>query len=104
MTVQDFITEPVPDSIKEDLEIRQGDFFVNDSDQQHIQHILKAKPGQFYQYPFVGLGVVDFRGASLNPQRLKQLIKIQLKADNYTPTVVDVSPDFIVNIDAERLK
>lgn len=104
MTSEDFITEPVPNDIKEDLEIRQGDFFVNVSDQQHIQHILKAKPGQFYQHAFVGLGIVDFRAASLNPQRLKQLIKIQLKADNYLPTVVDISPDFIVNIDAERLK
>ena len=67
--VKDIILEPVPDSIVEDMEIRQGDFFVNDSDQQHIQHILKANPAQFYQNPLIGLGIANFRGASLSPQR-----------------------------------
>lgn len=104
MEAIDILLEPVPNSIKEDVEIRQGDFFVNTSDQQHIQHLLKAMPGQFYQWPLVGLGIANFKAASLNPQRLKQLIKIQLKADNYLPSVVDVSPEFIVNIDATRLK
>ena len=102
--VEDVLVSNVPDSVKEDIIIENGDFKIYKSDQQHIQHILKANPGQFYQHPLVGLAVANYSGASLNPQALKQAIKTQLKADNYKPKVVEVTEDFTVNIDAERLK
>lgn len=101
--VEDIIFEVVPGELKEDLEILNGDFKVELSEQQHVQHILKAYKGQYYQNPLVGLGMARYKGASLNPQRLKQEIKVQLKADNILPKVVEVSPDFVINIDAERL-
>lgn len=102
--VEDILVEVVGDTIKEDVIIENGDFKVFKSDQQHIQHILKAMPGQYYQHPLVGLGVANYRSASISPQRLKQQIKTQLKADDYAPKLVQVTPDFVVNIDAERLK
>lgn len=102
--VKDILVEELPDSIIEDSIIENGDFKVYDSDQQHIQHILKANPGQYYQHALVGLGIANFRGASISPQRLKQLIKTQLKADDFIAKVIEVSEDFIVNIDADRLK
>lgn len=102
--VADILLEPVPDSIQEDVIIENGDFKVFNSDQQHIQHILKAMPGQYYQHPLIGLGIALYKSASISPQQLKQKIKNQLKADDYLPKVVQVTPDFIVNIDAERLK
>ena len=102
--LNDILLEDVANSLKEDLIIENGDFKVFNSDQQHIQHILKANPGQYYQHPLVGLGIRNYSGASLSPQRLKQAIKTQLKADDYKPLVIDISEDFVVNIDAERLK
>lgn len=102
--LDDVLVEDVPNSIKEDLIIENGDFKIFNSDQQHIQHILKASAGQYYQHPLVGLGIAFYRSASLTPQRLRQLIKTQLKADDYKSKVIEISSDFVVNIDAERIK
>lgn len=102
--VADILVAEVPNSIKEDVIIENGDFKVFNSDQQHIQHILKAMPGQYYQHPLIGLGAALYRSASISPHQLKQAIKTQLKSDDYIPKVIEVSDDFIVNIDAERLK
>lgn len=104
LVVEDIIFETVAGTGKEALQIENGDFLIKASDQMHIQHILRAFPGQYYQFPLVGLGVRDYQAASVNPQRLKQNIKIQLKADNLITKVIEVSEDFVVNIDAERLK
>ena len=97
LIVEDIIFESIPNTQKEALQISAGDFVVKASDQMHIQHILRASEGQYYQHPFVGLGVRDFQGATLNPQRLKQ-------ADNLITKVIEINEDFVVNIDAERLK
>jgi len=102
--VEDIIFESIPNSDKEALQILNGDFVVKAADQMHIQHILKAYPGQFYQHPLVGLGVRDYQAASVNPQRLKQAIKTQLKADNIITKEIQINEDFVVNIDAKRLR
>jgi len=102
--VEDIIFKVVPGETKEDLQILNGDFIVNASDQMHIQHILKADKGQYYQFPLVGLGIANYKAASINPQRLRQDIKIQLKADNIRTKLVEVNKDFTINIDAVRLK
>ena len=104
LIVEDIIFESIPNTGKEALQISGGDFLVKASDQMHIQHILRASEGQYYQHPFVGLGVRDFQGATINPQRLKQQIKTQLKADNLITKVIEINDEFVVNIDAERLK
>ena len=104
LIVEDIIFESIPNTQKEALQISGGDFVVKASDQMHIQHILKAYPGQFYQHPLVGLGVRDYQAASVNPQRLKQAIKTQLKADNIITKEIQINEDFVVNIDAERLR
>lgn len=100
----DILFETLPNETKEDLQILNGDFIVNKSDQMHIQHILKAYKGQYYQNPLIGLGIANYKGASLNPQELKQEIKLQLKSDNIRTTYLEVTNDFVINIDAERIK
>ena len=84
--------------------ISLGDFNVNDSDQQHVQDILKAEPGHFYQHPTLGAGVNRLIAASVDPSDIEKSIRIGLEADNYNPREVKVSNDFEVSIDATRLK
>lgn len=67
---------------QDDLVIRGGDFLVQDSDAQHIQHILQADRGQWRQWPLVGAGLMRALNSPSRVQELKQLIKLQLKADN----------------------
>lgn len=101
--VKDIIFEIGAEGLEE-IQFEGGDFKIAESDQQHIQHILRASKGNYYQHPLVGLGIDTATGSPLNPQRVQQEIKLQLKADNIQPKTVEVSDDFIINIDAERIK
>jgi len=44
------MAEAVDILFADDLVIKNGDFGVGPSDQQHIEHILFATPGQFKQH------------------------------------------------------
>jgi hypothetical protein len=87
----------------EEIQFLNGDFLLGVSDQQHVQHILRANKGHFYQNPLVGLGADQLINANVNRDQLRQEIKIQLKADNYQPLLVEIDENFDVFINAEPL-
>lgn len=91
---------------RQDLVIQNGDFLVDESDNQHIEHILKAAPGQFRQWPLIGVSAYLMQGASVDRQALVQKIRVQLAADNYIVRSVKVTPgdEMKVEIDAKRKK
>ena len=100
MAVQDI-------EIIDDIAIVGGDLKVIESDQQHVEHILTAKPGHFYQFPTLGVGVNDNKLGNISQQVLKQQIRTNLEADNYRVNKVEITgtiEDFQVQIAAERLK
>jgi hypothetical protein len=90
----------------DDLVIKNGDFVVSESDGQHIEHILRADRGQFRQFPLVGVGLQKQDNASVDRQRLKQEIKLQLRADGYAvkKTLITSGDIMGVDIDAKRVK
>ena len=93
--------------INDDIQIKDGDLVVAFSDDQNIEFILRAKPGHFYQFPTLGVGVVDLIKAKIDRQALKQTIKQQLEADNYRINKIEVGGDIdelMTSIDAEKLK
>ena len=85
-----------------------GDFKIGESDQQHIQHILLARPGQFAQHPLIGCGVQDYDHSSQSVQEKKQNISLQLESDNYKINSLVITTDAFGNevyqIDAIRIK
>jgi len=85
-----------------ELVVKDGDFFVAESDQQHIEHILIADIGQFRQWPLIGVGIRRQLNGSVNRTDLKQQIRTQLKSDNFTVTRIDISRDYSITIDARR--
>jgi len=89
-----------------DLQISGGDFLVSESDGQSIEHILRADVGQFRQAPLVGVGLQDQNNASVEPQKLKQKIKLQLKADGFSVKKVSIIAGEVlgIDIDAKRVK
>lgn len=87
-----------------DLTIVGGDFKFGESDQQEVEDILRARPGQVYQSPKIGIDINQWKNGSINPQQLQQQIKLGLKADGFTVTNVIVTDDFKITIDAERKK
>lgn len=90
----------------EDLEIALGDFVVSPSDGQHIEHILRVDRGQIRQFPLVGVGLQKEDNASVDRQKLKQEIKLQLRADGYTVKKITVleGDEMFIDIDAKRVK
>lgn len=93
--------------IKDDIEIKDGDLVVAFSDDQNIEFILRAKPGHFYQFPTLGVGVVDLIKGSIDRQALKQIITTNLEADNYRINKIEVGgnvDELITSIDAEKLR
>ena len=61
-----------------------SDFIIGYSDDQHVEHIIKANPGQYYQYPEIGYGVYKHLNGTINVQTEKKLIKQALENDNFT--------------------
>lgn len=87
-----------------DIIISNGDLLVNKSDQQHVEHILRADRGHFRQFPLLGIGIEKNTNGPINAQELKQVIKLQLKSDNYNVREVQVSRESKkISIDAQRI-
>lgn len=93
--------------INDDIKIKDGDLVVGFSDGQNIEFIISAKPGQFYQFPTLGVGITDQINSSISKQALRILIKNNLEADNYRINRIDVSgslDQLLTKIDAVKLK
>jgi len=89
--------------VNTDIRIKDGDLVVGDSDGQNIEFIITAKPGQFYQFPTLGVGIVDEIKGNISKQALRIKITSNLEADNYRVNRIDVSggiDDLITSIDA----
>lgn len=100
MAYKDMITDQ-----SNDLEFVNGDIRINESDSQHVEHIMIADKGQFRQFPLIGVGIKRQLNGSFNPQEVKQNIKLQLESDGYNVRQVVIEPtidDFKIDIDAER--
>ena len=94
--------------INEDIEIANGDFVIEDSEQQHVQHILNAAPGNYYQYPTLGVDIQNEAGNNSSTEMIKRLIKKNLEDDNYKVTGLivefDQNGELKLQLAAERKK
>ena len=43
--------------LTDDLQIKNGDFAIGESDHQHTQHILIANKGEYKNFPALGVGI-----------------------------------------------
>lgn len=87
-----------------DLKITNGDFNIGASDQQHTYDIINDMPGEWKQYPNVGVGI-DKYVKGVDMFRLHQNITLQLEADKFTVNDLNITwSNEILNIvpDLER--
>lgn len=96
---KDLIIDPTGD-----LVFINGDIKVDESDTQHVDHIVVADKGQFRQFPLIGVGILRMINGSPNRQELKQQIKLQLESDGYNVRQIAIDPNDMlsIEIDAER--
>ncbi len=91
----------------DDLDIKNGDFNVGNSDQQGIELILRARPGHFYQFPTLGIGIDTLKMGSINSQAIRNRIKENLLADGYRINkllVGNTADKLDISIDATKTK
>ena len=88
-----------------DIAIVDGDLDVGKSDPQHIEHIFRARPGQFYQWPTLGISIDLYRHGTVHKATLKQRIRTHLESDGYRINKLEVGGDIdqlLTSIDATR--
>lgn len=66
-----------------DLVIKDGDFVIAPSDQQHIEDIIQAQPGWWKEFSQVGVGIDDYQQSTGKMAEIASKIKLQLQADGY---------------------
>ena len=64
-----------------DLDLRQigSDFILTDDVQQDIELILMSMPGQWYQYPTLGVGLEKWSNSPEDRLKLNRKIREQLE-------------------------
>jgi len=65
------------------IDANTGDFFLTDSDTQHVKDIINSFVGWYKEFPTLGVGVKRYLGRPGGIQVLKREIKIHLKSDGY---------------------
>lgn len=86
-----------------DLRIENGDFFIEESDQNHILLILKSYLGAFKEFPLVGLGIDYYLASSGNKEVIRRNMTVQLNADGYKVNEITIRPNNEYFIDAIRV-
>jgi len=76
MAIKDFI-------IRDDLQIKDGDLLLLESEQDHINDILIQNRGEQRQFPLLGVGALNFLNGSESLDDIKKQISLQLESDNF---------------------
>jgi hypothetical protein len=100
------VTDVILDS-NNDLLIKDGDFVFDESDLDHIQDIITSEPGEWKQWPEVGVGLKNYLNADSSITEtgsLRRKILMQLEADGYRVDKLTISDFEDIQIDAERVK
>ena len=88
-----------------DLAFKDGDFFVAESDTQHIVDTINAFAGWWKENPLDGVGLMAYTKSPANMQDLNRKIKIEIQSDGYTvkAPMASLSPagDLIINPNVE---
>ena len=91
-----------------EIEFKDGDFKIGDSDKNHIALIIRTAVGNWKEFPLVGVGIDYYLASSGNESLLKRNISVQLGADNYKVKKLQMettsNTEITYSIDAERIQ
>jgi len=67
--------------------IKNGDFVINESDQQHIGDIFTLHKGELKEFPNIGFGASKYLKSMVSKTEFKRNLKVELQKDNYNVNV-----------------
>jgi hypothetical protein len=71
------------------FKVQNGDFVIGESDEQHIELILKTNPNEWKQTPITGAALIKSLGGNITGFA-KRNVQVQLEADGYSlQTVIE---------------
>lgn len=85
------------------IKFLNGDLDIGYSDEQHIEHILKAHKGDYKQYPMLGVGIADYLNSPETLKTRRQLekeISLQLEMDSAKEIKVNYTTDGTIKVAA----
>lgn len=88
-----------------DIAVENGDFVIEDGEEQHQQLLLIASQGSFRQSPLTGVNVSKYIKTGFTQAQidtLRQKITLHLQYDGYARSVVKINGFDDIQINAER--
>ncbi len=77
-----------------DLLIENGDFVIDSSDIQHVDHIITAQKGEYKETPQLGFGVINYLKSNTTKTKFKRNLRVQLNFDGYQNPKIDLKNGF----------
>ena len=89
-----------------DLIIQNGDFFIGNSDQQETNLIINTSIGNWFQYPLVGVSIINYISGNIQARQLEQAIELQMKTDGFIVEDINIEGstynNLQINVTAHR--
>lgn len=101
----DFLDIQVDDEGDIIVDKNTSDVLIEFSDRDHIADVAVAYPGEWKQYPFVGIGIGAYEKISNPVPRLLSTSRLQYEADGYIcnpKAALDTSGNLVFNPQAFR--
>jgi len=67
--------------------LKNGDFVINESDQQHIGDIFTLHKGELKEFPNLGFGASKYLKSMVSKTEFKRNLKVELQKDGYNANV-----------------
>ncbi|MEE9408122.1 MAG: hypothetical protein V3V28_08615 [Polaribacter sp.] len=77
-----------------DLKIVDGDFVIEESDQQHVIDVFNSSAGEFKEFPLVGFGAIKYLKGIKKENEFKRDLIVQLQNVGYENPTIDLSEGF----------
>ncbi len=87
----------------DDLEIKNGDFAIGESDNQHVQHILLSSKGEYKERPELGVGLERMLNTE-EPMEFLIEAKKNLEYDGLKVNNISFTEQGTISVDAKYIK
>ena len=98
-TAKDFLQDNTGDIL-----IKDNDFVIGNSDEDHIIDIINSNQGDWKEYIFCGVGIDNFLNSSGAQLQLRKQILQQLTADGYSSVSVVFTDNNTTNFDVDAIR
>lgn len=89
-----------------DLQITNGDFVIQNSDEQETSLLLQTFPGNWFEWPLAGIGIQKYLAGSESAIYIEQKIKEQMISDGFIIENITIEGSTLnnpkINITAHR--